>query len=51
MLITAISWVGASKVDVSECVAAMIDQVINGFEKEPLANADLVTIGREVLER
>jgi hypothetical protein len=51
MFITAASWVGASKVDVSECVAAMIDQVMNGFEKDPLANADLVTLGRKVLER
>jgi hypothetical protein len=51
MFITAVSWLGASKVDVSECVAAMIDQVMNGFEKDPLVNADLVALGREVLER
>jgi hypothetical protein len=51
ILITTVSWLGASKVDVRECAAAMIDQVVNGFEKDPLTNADLVRLGREVLER
>jgi hypothetical protein len=36
-------------VSVSECSATMLDQVVNGFEKEPLANEDLVRIGRGVL--
>jgi hypothetical protein len=49
-LITAASWVGVSKLDVTECVAAMIDQVMNGFEKDLLTNAELVTLGQKALE-
>jgi len=45
------NWVGLPKIEVSECAAAMIDQVINGFEKEPLDNTDLVRLGRKALER
>lgn len=37
-------------VTVTEFSAAMIDQVVNGFEKEPLMNEDLVRIGRRVLK-
>ncbi|KIM96698.1 hypothetical protein OIDMADRAFT_131398 [Oidiodendron maius Zn] len=36
-------------VTITECSAAMLDQVANGFEKEPLVNKDLVRIGRRVL--
>ncbi|KAG9254033.1 putative nucleoside-diphosphate-sugar epimerase [Emericellopsis atlantica] len=32
-----------------ELAAAMVDQVVNGFDKKVLANADLKTRGREVL--
>jgi hypothetical protein len=32
-----------------EISAAMLDQVLNGFEKDPLVNDDLVRIGRKVL--
>jgi hypothetical protein len=35
--------------DLNEIVAAMLDQVVNGFEKEPLMNEDLVRIGKAVL--
>ncbi|KAF2104704.1 hypothetical protein NA57DRAFT_70912 [Rhizodiscina lignyota] len=38
------------KIDVSEVAAAMIDQVLNGFEKEPLWNEDLLRIGQRVLK-
>ena len=33
-------------VDVTEISAAILHQVINGFEKEPLENDDLVRIGK-----
>ena len=36
-------------VDVTKISAAMLYQVINGFEKEPLENDDLVRIGRQAL--
>ena len=37
-------------VDVAEISAAMLHEVIHGFEKEPLENDDLVRIGREALK-
>jgi hypothetical protein len=36
-------------VTVTEISATMLDQVVNGFEKEPLMNEDLVRIGQRVL--
>jgi hypothetical protein len=36
-------------VSVSECSTAMLDQVVKGFENEPLANEDLIRIARPVL--
>jgi hypothetical protein len=50
IFLTALSWVGGQAIGVSECVAAIIDQLTNGFEKDPLTNADLVRLGRKVLE-
>jgi hypothetical protein len=38
-------------VRVEEVAAAMLQQVVNGFEKDPLTNADLVRIGHAALER
>lgn len=38
-------------VDVREVSAAMLHEVVHGFEKEPLENEDLVRIGRQALER
>ena len=38
------------KLDVSEVSAAMLHQVVHGWEKEPLENADLVRIGRLALQ-
>lgn len=43
--------VGVPKVEVTEIAATMVDQVVNGFEKETLLNEDLVRIGSEVLQR
>lgn len=37
-------------VDVKEISAAMLHEVVHGFEKEPLQNDDLVRIGRQALE-
>ena len=37
-------------VDVGEISAAMIHEVMHGFEKDSLENADLVRIGREALK-
>ncbi|TVY65643.1 hypothetical protein LSUE1_G006195 [Lachnellula suecica] len=36
---------------VTECAAAMLDQVLNGFTSESLLNDDMVTIGRRVLNQ
>ena len=35
----------------TELAAAVLDQSVQGWEKEPLSNADLVRIGREALKR
>ena len=37
-------------VNVSEVSAAMLHEVVHGFEKEPLGNDDLVRIGRLALK-
>ncbi|KAK0749665.1 putative nucleoside-diphosphate-sugar epimerase [Schizothecium vesticola] len=37
------------KVDIQELVAAMLQQVRDGFEKEPLENDDLIRIGQKAL--
>ena len=37
-------------VDVTEISAAMLQEVVHGFEKEPLENDDLVRIGRQALK-
>jgi hypothetical protein len=46
---TVLKWAGlVPNVAVTEAAAAILDQVVNGFEKEPLMNDDLVRIGREL---
>lgn len=37
-------------VDVAEISAAMLHEIIHGFEKEPLQNDDLIRIGRQALK-
>ncbi|PQE25739.1 hypothetical protein CJF30_00000443 [Rutstroemia sp. NJR-2017a BBW] len=37
------------KVDVKEVAATLLDQAMNGFEKETLENEDLIRIGQKVL--
>jgi hypothetical protein len=47
---TVMSWAGVvPNIGVGELVAAMLDQVENGFEKEPLQNDDLARIGKKLL--
>lgn len=48
-LVRTVGMVGAPVVEVTECAAAMIDQVMNGFEKEPLECSDLARLGRKAL--
>ena len=51
MISTAVSSVGLfPSIAVEEIAAAMIDQVVRGFEKEPLLNEDLSRIGKQVLQ-
>jgi len=48
---TVLKWAGlVPNISVTEVAAAMLDQVINGFEKEPLMNDDLVRIGRGIAQ-
>ncbi|KAI1214497.1 uncharacterized protein F4807DRAFT_408331 [Annulohypoxylon truncatum] len=42
--------IGLPKVDVSEISATLLDQAVNGFEKDTLQNEDLVRIGQEILQ-
>lgn len=49
-IVGAVAGLIAGKIGIKEVAAAMVDQVSNGFEKEPLENADLVKIGKKVLE-
>jgi hypothetical protein len=41
--------IGLPQLDVSEISATLLDQVVNGFEKEPLLSEDMIRIGRKVL--
>lgn len=41
----------APSLKIEEIAAAMLQQVANGFEKEPLENADLVRIGQAALAK
>lgn len=40
---------GLPLVELRDIVAAMLDQVVNGFEKDTLSNDDLVRIGKKAL--
>jgi hypothetical protein len=41
--------VGVPKVQVDEMAAALIKQIVSGFEKETLMNDDLARIGKALL--
>ncbi|KAK7182750.1 hypothetical protein DPSP01_013486 [Paraphaeosphaeria sporulosa] len=49
-VVGAVAGLIAGKIGVRELAAAMVDQVSNGFEKEPLENVDLARIGKKALE-
>jgi hypothetical protein len=52
VLATALKWTGiVPKVALNEISFAMLDQVVNGFEKEPLLNEDLVRLGTEAIAK
>ena len=38
------------KIDLRECAAAMLREVVNGFEKETLENGDLIDTGRKAIK-
>ena len=40
---------GIPHIDLPDTAAALLDQVLNGFEKDTLSNADLVRIGQKAL--
>lgn len=40
---------GLPLVELQDIAAAMLDQVVNGFEKDTLSNDDLVRIGKKAL--
>lgn len=45
-----LKWTGmVDNIALPEIAAAMLQQVIEGFEKEPLENEDLMRIGRHAL--
>jgi hypothetical protein len=44
------SIIGLPKIEATELAAALLDQAINGLEKETLVNEDLVRIGQKVLQ-
>lgn len=41
--------IGLPQVTLSEIAATLLDQAVNGFEKEDLLNEDLIRIGQKVL--
>lgn len=42
---------GVPSIRLSEVAAALLDQVVNGFDKDTLVNEDLVNIGQAALAR
>lgn len=40
---------GLPKVELQDVAAALLDQVVNGFEKDTLLNDDLTRIGQKTL--
>jgi hypothetical protein len=43
------SIIGLPTVDLSQIAATLLDQAVNGFEKDTLLNEDLVRIGQKAL--
>ena len=42
---------GVPNIDLQVIAAALLGQIINGFEKDTLSNADMIRIGQEALTR
>lgn len=42
---------GLPKIELCDIAAALLDQVVNGFEKDTLSNDDMARIGQSVLAR
>jgi hypothetical protein len=40
---------GLPDIELQEIAAALLDQVVNGLEKDTLSNADMARIGQKVL--
>lgn len=40
---------GLPKIELTDIAAALLDQVINGFEKDTLSNDDMIRIGQKAL--
>ncbi len=38
---------GLPHIELSDIAAAMLDQIVNGFEKDTLSNADMIRIGQK----
>jgi hypothetical protein len=41
--------IGLPKIELSKVAAALLDQAVNGFDKETLINEDLIRIGQQAL--
>lgn len=39
---------GLPKIELTDIAAALLDQVVNGFEKDTLSNDDMIRIGQKV---
>ena len=47
-----LNWfVGMPSLDVTECVAAMIEELVGGYTSETLEHRDLMRIGKDALEK
>jgi hypothetical protein len=43
------SFIGLPKIDVREISATLLDQAVNGLDKETLSNEDMIGIGQKIL--
>lgn len=41
--------IGLPKIQLRDMAAALLDQVVNGFEKDTLGNGDMIRIGQKAL--
>lgn len=43
------SFIGLPKIDVREISATLLDQAVNGLDRETLSNEDMVGIGQKII--